>query len=75
MTIYEMLEQSAVLTILGMLTVFVFLAVMVFCIDLAGKIINRFSINKDKETQTPEILVAITAAVNEYRHDKIGAKQ
>ena len=72
MTIYEMLQQSIVLTVLGMLTVFTFLAVMVFCIDLTGKIINRVSMNNDKKN--PEIIAAITAAVNEYQHNNKGAK-
>jgi Na+-transporting methylmalonyl-CoA/oxaloacetate decarboxylase gamma subunit len=36
MTIFEMLQQSAVLTILGMTVVFVFLWIMVVCVNLSG---------------------------------------
>ena len=45
MTILEMLQQSGILTILGMAVVFTFLTIMVFVIDLIGKIINRNSLD------------------------------
>jgi oxaloacetate decarboxylase gamma subunit len=79
MTILEMLQQSAVLTMLGMTIVFVFLALLVYCINLTGKLINRVNPESDienpktdsplaKETAQPEIIAAISVAVNEYRN-------
>ena len=73
MTIFEMLEQSGILTLLGVGIVFSFLAVLVFAISLTGKIINRFV--KDAPVQGSyggasnqgAVTAAITAAVNEYR--------
>jgi oxaloacetate decarboxylase gamma subunit len=80
MTIMEMLEQSAVLTVLGMTVVFVFLWIMIVCVDLTGKVIHRLGLDKDTtpppkppvrpaaQTGTsPEITAVIGAAVTEYR--------
>ena len=76
MTIMEMLQQSAVLTVLGMAVVFAFLAIMIFCIDLTGKLIRKAGLDKDisEDKQTvpdkevkPEIIAAISAAITEYR--------
>lgn len=83
MTILEMLEQSAIVTVLGMTVVFVFLWIMILCINAAGKLIHRMGLDKDipqkpkQETPKrpseaippvpPEISAAISAAVTEYR--------
>jgi len=72
MTIIEMLQQSSILTILGVATVFGFIALMVFCIGLVGKIINRTGKKQplEKGVVLPETVAAITAAVSEYRKSK-----
>jgi oxaloacetate decarboxylase gamma subunit len=79
MTITEMLEQSGILTLLGMAVVFAFLWVMIVCVNLVGKLVHRLGWDQDilqteKETPksknkavTPEITAAISAAVTEYR--------
>ena len=75
MTIIEMLQQSVVLTIVGMFVVFFFLWFMTICISLAGKIINK-SMKAEKpvplagETVKPEIIAAITAAVTKYKKER-----
>jgi oxaloacetate decarboxylase gamma subunit len=83
MTITVMLEQSGVLTLLGMGIVFGFLAIMIICISTLGKIIHAF--DWDKDVQQAAVSVAptvpmvshprndegitavISAAVTEYR--------
>jgi oxaloacetate decarboxylase gamma subunit len=78
MTIMEMLEQSGILTVLGMAVVFLFLWIMIVCVNMVNKIIHRLGL--DKDVQEPpayapaapvgnqgQITAAITAAVNEYR--------
>jgi oxaloacetate decarboxylase gamma subunit len=76
MTIVEMLEQSAILTILGMTVVFAFLWIMIICINCVGKVIHKLGLDKDvqqahsppaKAGTHPQVAAAITAAVNEYR--------
>ena len=79
MTIFEMLQQSAVLTIVGMVVVFTFLWFMTICISLLGKIIGTTEPDKvtapsqnvlprtTSETVNPEIVAAITVAVSEYQ--------
>ena len=77
MTIFEMLEQSGKLTLLGMGVVFGFLIVMVIVISVAGKIMNPPEINKDVQpvagstrppvAETSAVTAAIGAAVNEYK--------
>jgi oxaloacetate decarboxylase gamma subunit len=47
MTIAEMLEQSGVLTLLGMGIVFGFLVIMIICVTLVGKIIHALGMDKD----------------------------
>jgi oxaloacetate decarboxylase gamma subunit len=83
MTIVEMLEQSGVLTLLGMSIVFGFLIVLIISITLAGKLIHALGLDKDvggpagtgggvgkvpaKAATNTAVAAAITAAVNEYR--------
>jgi oxaloacetate decarboxylase gamma subunit len=82
MTIIEMLQQSALLTILGMTVVFVFLWIMVICVNATGKLIHKLGWDKDvrppENTTKPagggttpavsgEVTAAISAAVTEYR--------
>jgi len=79
MTIMVMLQQSAVLTILGMAVVFVFLWLMIVCVNLTAKLIHKLGWDKDIEqsknqpaqkpggTVPPEIAAAISAAVMEYQ--------
>jgi len=79
MTIEVMLEQSGVLTLLGMSVVFSFLIILIFAITGVGKIINSLKLNKELIPQalaaSPSasavsagaVTAAISAAVNEYR--------
>ncbi|MDR2071405.1 MAG: OadG family protein [Treponema sp.] len=83
MTIVEMLEQSGVLTLLGMSIVFGFLIILIIAVTLAGKIIHALGWDKDaggtagtgaaagkapaKAAAKTAVAAAITAAVNEYR--------
>ena len=76
MTIGQMFEQSGVLTLLGMGTVFAFLIILIICITLVGKIIQGMGF-ADEEPAKPKsvkpvgndaaVTAAITAAVTEYR--------
>ena len=80
MTILEMLEQSAVLTVLGVGVVFSFLILLIICISFLGKIFHALESRKNvssqggttadiavkKEENNPHI-AAIIAAINEYR--------
>jgi oxaloacetate decarboxylase gamma subunit len=77
MTIAEMLEQSGVLTVLGMAVVFAFLWLMIICVNLTGKAIHKMGLDKDVEqtpaarTGTPpQVTAAISAAVTEYRKNE-----
>ncbi|MHC6204354.1 OadG family transporter subunit [Breznakiellaceae bacterium SP9] len=47
MTIVEMLEQSGVLTLLGMGVVFSFLLLLIFLVTIAGKVIHALGLDKD----------------------------
>jgi oxaloacetate decarboxylase gamma subunit len=81
MTIIEMLEQSGVLTLLGMGIVFGFLIVLIAAVILAGKIIHALGLDKDaagpqiqgaarspgRAAGATAVAAVITAAVNEYR--------
>jgi|TergutMp193P3_1026864.scaffolds.fasta_scaffold03447_4 oxaloacetate decarboxylase gamma subunit len=76
MTIFDMLEQSGVLTLLGMGVVFGFLIILIFAISATGKIINRSvnerevqpAVSSVQKTGTDQgVTAAISAAVNEYR--------
>jgi oxaloacetate decarboxylase gamma subunit len=82
MTIVEMLGQSSVLTLLGMGVVFGFLAIMIVCVTLTGKIIHAVGADKDLiQSAAPAAApgagpansgattAAIAAAVAEYQKD------
>jgi oxaloacetate decarboxylase gamma subunit len=82
MTIGEMLEQSAILTILGMAVVFVFLWIMIICMNGLGRLVHKMGWDKDIQppekgapkntggTASPELTAAISAAVTEYRKNQ-----
>ena len=80
MTIIQMLEQSGVLTVLGMGIVFGFLVTMVICVTAMGKIIRALMGDKGLDTgpsgisaeasgavRPAAVTAAITAAVTEYQ--------
>jgi oxaloacetate decarboxylase gamma subunit len=79
MTILEMLEQSALLAILGMAIVFFFLWILIICVNVTGSVIRKMGWDKDitaslavpskrpGEAAQPGLVAAITAAVQEYR--------
>ncbi|GHV84352.1 hypothetical protein AGMMS50212_16920 [Spirochaetia bacterium] len=80
MTIAEMFGQSGVLVLLGMGVVFSFLAILIVCVSLMGKLIHRLGWDKEEAGASPAAAVtttgavfdgavvsAITAAVKEYR--------
>ncbi|MDR2136135.1 MAG: OadG family protein [Treponema sp.] len=80
MTILEMLQQSAILTVLGMAIVFLFLWVIIVCVNVVGKLIRTAGLDKDIQQPktgtpkaapgvTPEVTAAISAAVTEYRKE------
>lgn len=50
MTISEMLGQSGLLTLLGMLVVFSFIIVLILCMNLLNVIVHAFKLDKDKAT-------------------------
>ena len=74
MTILEMLEQSGILTLLGIGVVFGFLIIMVIVISRVGKLFhvqeadkNTAIENRTAPSNNAAIIAAITAAVGEYR--------
>ncbi|GHV82481.1 hypothetical protein AGMMS49991_10390 [Spirochaetia bacterium] len=80
MTIVDMLEQSGVLTLLGMGIVFSFLAIVIISVTCMGKIVHALGADKDVGASPsaaakpavaaagqPAVTAAISAAVNEYR--------
>jgi len=75
MTIFDMLEQSGVLTLLGMGVVFSFLIILVLSITGTGILIRRFAKPEAVKTASSarkpenggEITAAIGAAVNQYK--------
>jgi oxaloacetate decarboxylase gamma subunit len=78
MTIVEMLEQSGVLTLLGMALVFSFLLILIITVTVMGKLVHALGLDKDLQAKAaaavpaaggPEITAAISAAVGKYRKD------
>ncbi|MDR2785381.1 MAG: OadG family protein [Treponema sp.] len=78
MTIGQMFEQSGILTLLGMGTVFGFLIILIISITLVGKIIHSLGLDKEEpavrktkgsstRANDAAVTAAITAAVTEYR--------
>jgi len=76
MTILDMLEQSGVLTLLGMGVVFSFLVILVLSITGTGLFIRKFvkpeavksaASSARKQENGGEIAAAIGAAVNQYK--------
>ena len=78
MTIFQMLNQSGILAVLGMGVVFSFLILLVVSVSLSGNIIRALGASKKKNLQSEEapspvtgesggLTAAIAAAVNEYR--------
>ncbi len=72
MTIFEMLGQSAILTLLGMGIVFGFLIILVVVISLFGRLLGTKEKGENKQqAKTPDVnsqlTAAITAAVTEYQ--------
>jgi oxaloacetate decarboxylase gamma subunit len=73
MTIAQMLEQSGVLTLLGMGVVFSFLVILVIVVSLVGKIFHiAGNVQPTAAVGTAPagdaaITAAISAAVNEYQ--------
>jgi len=76
MTILEMLEQSGVLTLLGISVVFGFLIIMVVVISLVGKVFSATEAGKSTvaaiengagPSNNASITAAIVAAVGAYR--------
>jgi len=78
MTIMDMLGQSGILTFLGMAVVFSFLWIMIICVNLTGKIFQRYNPKKDGAenkaavpdgSMPPGLIAAISAAVSEYQRN------
>jgi oxaloacetate decarboxylase gamma subunit len=83
MTIMEMFGQSGILTVLGMGVVFSFLFIMVVCVTLMGKIVNKLGLEKDVQKSLSSapaqaagashgVTAAISAAVTEYQKNNRG---
>ncbi|MDR1257415.1 MAG: OadG family protein [Spirochaetaceae bacterium] len=73
MTIGEMFEQSAILTVLGMTVVFAFIWLMIICVNGFARLVHKIGLDKDTPEKgaggavAPEVITAISAAVTEYR--------
>jgi oxaloacetate decarboxylase gamma subunit len=79
MTIAEMLGQSGIFAVMGMGTVFIFLVLVVICVNGMGKFVHALHLDKDlyeqpkKKAAVPAagnksaVTAAITAAVSQYR--------
>jgi sodium pump decarboxylase gamma subunit len=79
MTILEMLQQSAVLTVLGISVVFVFLWVMILTMNFTGNIFSSLEMKKETNQQrnvmpqkNDEVTAAVITAISE--HEKRGIK-
>ncbi|PWK49851.1 OadG family protein [Pleionea mediterranea] len=61
------------LMLVGMVTVFCFLTLLVFCISISSKVINRFwpealPSTPQSSPENDDIIAAITSAVHQYRN-------
>ena len=62
------------LMLVGMATVFCFLTLLVLCINISSKVINRFwpealpSSTQQNASSDGDVIAAITAAVHQYRN-------
>lgn len=48
MTISQMLEQSGLLTLLGMAVVFAFIIILIVCMNLLHCVVHAFKLDKDE---------------------------
>ena len=71
MTIIEMLEQSGILSLLGMAVVFGFLAILVIIISLVGKIINPKGIASDASFEASGIQTGSPAAAPQTNNNSL----
>jgi oxaloacetate decarboxylase gamma subunit len=77
MTIFEMLEQSGALTLLGMGIVVGFLVILVISVSIMGRIFQALGVKDEvaapvaaapvKTADDKAVTAAIVSAVNEYR--------
>ena len=81
MTISQMLNQSGLLTLLGMCVVFAFIVILILCMKLLQIVVHALKLDKDKEPKQnvdnssqnipsnddEEIIAAISVAI----HDKV----
>jgi oxaloacetate decarboxylase gamma subunit len=74
MTIAQMLQQSAVLTLLGMIVVFAFLWLMIICVNAVGKLVHLLAWDKDLRPQEEKLKKSAGAAVTQYRKGEPRAK-
>jgi oxaloacetate decarboxylase gamma subunit len=69
-----MLEQSGVLTLLGMGIVFLFLAILIVCVSLMGKVIHALGLDKpDQGSAVTQSQSARPAALPANSAAKTGA--
>ncbi|MDR3275749.1 MAG: OadG family protein [Treponema sp.] len=83
MTVDAMLEQSGVLTLLGMGIVFFFLVILIVVVSLMGKLVQALEQDRDgrplggaaglaaQAADHGAVTAAITAAVTEYRKTRV----
>jgi oxaloacetate decarboxylase gamma subunit len=75
MTILEMLKQSMLLAVMGMGVVFLFLWIMIICVNVTGSVIHKMGWDKDiavsgtskQPDKTSGLVAVISAAVQEYQ--------
>ncbi|WP_242457221.1 OadG family protein [Treponema zioleckii] len=77
MTIAQMLEQSAVLTVLGMCVVFAFLVILIGCMNVLRIVVHAAKLDKvEAKVDTPAAAApavdqkAIVAAIATALHEK-----
>jgi oxaloacetate decarboxylase (Na+ extruding) subunit gamma len=62
MTISEMLQQSGILTLLGMGVVFSFLVIMIACMHLLHAAVHAFNLDTDSKEETTVKSAPVAAA-------------